>query len=64
LEKFAESCTPRYGRSIADLEKKLITPRVEERLKLIKKKAETEDWAGWPRMIQRLEAIEKLAQSR
>jgi hypothetical protein len=60
LEKFAESCKAKYGRSIADLEKKLVAPRVERRLKSIKKKAETEDWAGWPRIVQRLEGIEKL----
>jgi hypothetical protein len=60
LEKFAESCTPKYGRSMADLEKKLVSPRVEQRLKSIKKKAETEDWAGWSRISQRLEAIGKL----
>jgi hypothetical protein len=61
LEKFSEHCTPKYGRSIADLQKRLALPKVTQRLESIKKKIEKEDWAGWTRIAQRIKAIEKLA---
>jgi hypothetical protein len=58
LEKFSRTCKRHYGRSIQDLQKKLALPKVKERLESIKKKAEKETWAGWRRMIQRIEAVE------
>jgi hypothetical protein len=61
LEKFSERCRPKYGRSLADLKKKLASPKVMQRLKSIKEKAKKGDWAGWARIAQRIEAIEKLA---
>jgi hypothetical protein len=61
LEKFSEHCAPKYGRSIADLQKRLALPKVTQRLESIKKKIAKEDWAGWARIAQRIEAIEKLA---
>ena len=61
LEKFSEHCKPQYGRSIFDLQKRLALPRVIQRLESIKKKIEKEDWAGWARIAQRIEAIEGLA---
>jgi len=61
LEKFSERCKPKYGRSVADLQKKLASAKVMQRLKAIKEKAGKEDWAGWARIAQRIEAIEKLA---
>src|SRR6266853_2364980 len=61
LEKFSEHCTPKYGRSIGDLQKRLALPKVTQRLESIKKKIEKEDWAGWARIAQRIEAIERLA---
>jgi len=61
LEKFSQSCTPKYGRSITDLHKKLILPRVRDRLRLIKTKIGKEDWAGWPKIAKKIEGIEKLA---
>lgn len=61
LEKFSERCKPKYGRSVADLRKKLALPKVTQRLKSVKGKIEKEDWAGWAKIAQRIEAIEKLA---
>jgi hypothetical protein len=61
LEKFSEHCKRQYGRSIEDLQKRRARPKVIERLESIKKKIEKEDWAGWARIAQRIEAIEKLA---
>jgi len=61
LEKFAERCRPKYGCSVADLRKKLASPKVMQRLKSIKEKAKKENWAGWARIAQRIEAIETLA---
>jgi hypothetical protein len=61
LEKFSEHCKPKYGRSIVDLQKRLALPKVIQRLESIKKKIEKEDWVGWARIAQRIEAIEKLA---
>lgn len=60
LEKFSQSCRPKYGRSVADLQKRLGLPKVKQRLKSIKEKIETEDWAGWRKIAKRLETIEKL----
>jgi hypothetical protein len=62
LEKFSRNCKPKFGRSIADLENRLALPKVTERVRSIKRKAETDRWAGWSRIIQRLEAVEKLAE--
>jgi len=59
LEKFAERCTPAYGRSIRDLQEKLSLPRVKQRLKSIKEKIENEDWAGWSKIARRIDEIEK-----
>jgi hypothetical protein len=61
LEKFSERCEPKYSRSIEDLQKRLALPKVIQRLESIKKKIEREDWAGWAKIAQRIEAIEKLA---
>jgi hypothetical protein len=61
LEKFSERCEAKYGRSIVDLQKRLAMLKVVQRLVSIKKKIEREDWAGWARIAQRIEAIEKLA---
>lgn len=61
LEKFSDRCKLKYGRSVADLQKKLASPKAMRRLKAIKEKTEKEDWAGWARIAQRIEAIEKLA---
>ena len=61
LKKFSERCKPKYGRSIADLQKRLALPKVTQRLESIKKKIKTEDWAGWAKIAKRIEAIEKLA---
>lgn len=61
LEKFSKHCQPKYGRSIADLRKRMALPKMTQRLESIKKKIEKEDWAGWVRIAQRIEAIEKLA---
>jgi hypothetical protein len=36
LQKFSEMCKPKYGRSVADLRKKLVLPKVTRRLKSIK----------------------------
>jgi hypothetical protein len=58
LEKFSKVCKPRYRRSIADLRKRLALPKVMHRLASIKKKIEKEDWAGWAKIAQRIEAIE------
>ena len=62
LEEFSRTCKPEYGRSVEDLPKKLALPKVVQRLQLIKQKAETEEWAGWPKIVRKLEAIEKLTQ--
>lgn len=61
LERFADRCKPKYGSSVADLQKRLALPKVTQRLKSIKEKIEKEDWAGWAKIAQRIEAIEKLA---
>jgi hypothetical protein len=61
LETFSERCNPQYGRSIVDLQKRLALPKVIQRLESIKKKITNEDWAGWARIAQRIEAIERLA---
>lgn len=61
LEKFSERCKPLYGRTIADLQKKLELPKVKQRLKSIKKKIENEDWAGWAKIARRIGEIERLA---
>jgi hypothetical protein len=64
LEKFSKKCEQKYGRSIADLHEKLASPKVMQRLKSIKEKAEKEDWAGWARIAQRIRAIgERAAKS-
>jgi hypothetical protein len=64
LEAFSKSCKPKYGRSAADLRKRLALPRVNQRLESIKNKIEKKDWAGWTLISQRIEAIEQLAASR
>lgn len=61
LEKFSQSCRPKYGRSIADLQKKLALPKVEQRLRSIKDKIKRENWVGWGRIAKRIAAIETLA---
>lgn len=61
LEKFSGRCKPKYGSSIADLHKKLASPKVMQRLKSIKGKIAKEDWAGWAKIAQRIEVIEKRA---
>ncbi len=61
LEKFSEHCKPKYGRSIVDLQQRLALPKVIQRLDSIKKKIEKKDWAGWPTIAQRIDAVEKLA---
>jgi hypothetical protein len=63
LERLARNCKPKYGRSIEDLRKKLASPKTAKRLVLIKKKAEKEIWGGWPKIVKKIDAIEKLAQS-
>jgi hypothetical protein len=59
LEKYCERCERKYGRSVADLRKKLASPNVTHRLKSIKGKIEKEDWAGWGKIAQRIASIEK-----
>jgi hypothetical protein len=61
VEKFSERCSPQYGRSVADLRKKLALPKVRQRLESIKKKIANEDWTGWARIAQRIKAIEDIA---
>jgi hypothetical protein len=61
LETFSKACIPKYGRSVADLRKRLALPRVNQRLESIKNKIEKKDWAGWTLISQRIEAIEELA---
>jgi len=61
LEKFSEHCKPQYGRSVADLQERLALPKVTRRLKSIKEKTKRNDWAGWAKIAQRIETIEKLA---
>lgn len=61
LEKFSQGCEAKYGRSVADLRKKLSSPKVADRLKSIKRKIEMEDWAGWRKIAKRIDGIEKLA---
>jgi hypothetical protein len=63
LAKFSDECKPKFGRSGADLQKKLVSPKVNQRLKSIKVKIERDDWAGWTKIAQRIEAIEKLAET-
>jgi hypothetical protein len=60
LEKFAESCEPKYLRSVADLREKLARPKYAQRLESIKKRAKEEDWTGWIKILERIESIEKL----
>jgi enolase len=57
LEKFAETCKPKYRRTVSDLHKKLAMPRLVS----IKKKIATEDWAGWAAIAKRINGIAKLA---
>ena len=64
LVKFSELCKRKYGRSIEDLQKKLALPKTIQRLESIKKKVAKEDWAGWVKIAQRIETIEKLAAKR
>jgi hypothetical protein len=61
LEKFSERCRPKYGRSVADLRKKLALPKVRQRLESIKKNIANEDWTGWARIAQRITVIEDVA---
>lgn len=61
LEKFSRTCKPEYGRSVEDLRQKLASPNVEQRLQSIKQKAKTEEWAGWSKILKRLEAVESQA---
>jgi hypothetical protein len=61
LAELSRSCKANYGRSIEDLRKRLALPKVAKRLASIKQRAQKEDWAGWPKIINRIEAIEKLA---
>lgn len=61
LEKFSKHCKPKYGRSFADLQEKLAFPKVKQRLASIKKKIEQKDWAGWGKIAQRIEEVERLA---
>jgi hypothetical protein len=62
LEKFSKVCDPKYRRSIEDLRKRMALPNVVRRLESIKKKIEKEDWAGWAKIAQRIEAVERLAE--
>jgi hypothetical protein len=62
LEKFSDGCElNKYGRSIADLRKKLASPKVIRRLKSIKAKIDKENWAGWGKISQRIKTVEKRA---
>lgn len=61
LEKFSQSCKPKYGRSISDLQEKLALPRVHDRLISIKEKIKREDWTGWTTIAKKIAAVEKLA---
>ena len=61
LEKFSERCRPKYGRSVADLRKKLALPKVRQRLESIKKNIANEDWTGWARIAQRITVVEDVA---
>jgi hypothetical protein len=61
LAKFSDECKPEYGRPVADLQKKLASPKVMQRLKSIKGKIKKEDWAGWTTIARRIEEIEILA---
>lgn len=61
LESFADTCKPKYGRSVADLREKLASPKVAERLTSIKDKIGKEDWAGWKKIAERINTIERLA---
>jgi hypothetical protein len=61
LEKFSRICKPTFGRSITDLQNRLASPKVTDRVRSIKKKAGTDHWAGWQKIIQRLEEVERLA---
>lgn len=64
LEKFSRTCKRQYGRTIEDLRNRLALPKLKMRLESIKKKAENEEWSGWPRIIRRIQAVEQLAQQR
>jgi hypothetical protein len=61
VEKFSERCSPKYGRSVADLRTKLALPKVRKRLESLKKKIAIEDWTGWARIAKRIKAIEDAA---
>jgi hypothetical protein len=61
LEKFSERCSPKYGRSAADLRKKLVSPKVRQRLESIKKQIANDNWTGWARIAQRITGIEDVA---
>jgi len=61
LKNFAEKCKPRYGRSVADLQKKLALPNVARRMNSIKAKIDKEDWTGWAKIAERINTIEKSA---
>jgi hypothetical protein len=61
FEKFSERCKPKYGRSVADLRKKMASPKVRQRLESIKGKVARENWTGWARIAQRIKAIEDVA---
>lgn len=61
LERFCERCRPKYGRTVADLRKKLALPKVKQRLESIKKQIANEDWTGWARIAQRIKVIEDVA---
>jgi hypothetical protein len=61
LEKFAKACKPKYGRSLENLQEKLASPKVADRLKSIKLTIENEHWAGWKKIAKRIEGIGKLA---
>jgi hypothetical protein len=61
LEKFSKVCEPKYRRSIVDLRERMALPKVVRRLESIKKKIEKEDWAGWAKIAQRIDEVEKFA---
>lgn len=60
LEKFSRTCKRQYGRSIEDLRKRLTLRTVKKRLESIRKRAKKENWAGWPTIVRRLQAVEQL----
>jgi hypothetical protein len=61
LKNFSEKCKPKYGRSAADLQKKLALPNVARRMNSIKGKIDKEDWTGWGKIAERINTIEKFA---